>query len=117
IDGITRYQWPRIIAVHAPPRRSDEVRKLATVSASTAEDAPIDDSSACMIIATTPAIAAAARIAARNFVNSRPIVAQANTARPVDARSGTRYGAAATRIAPVSARGVRSETACRTDCR
>jgi hypothetical protein len=32
-DGITRYQWPRIIAVHAPPRRAAELRKLAMVIA------------------------------------------------------------------------------------
>ena len=33
IDGITRYQWPRIIAVQAPPSSSAELRKLTTVSA------------------------------------------------------------------------------------
>ena len=32
-DGITRYQWPRIIAVQAPPSSAAELRKLATVSA------------------------------------------------------------------------------------
>src|SRR5206468_1236288 len=29
IEGITRYQWPRIIAVQAPPRSAAELRKLA----------------------------------------------------------------------------------------
>ena len=33
IDGMTRYQWPRIIAVQAPPSSAAELRKLATVSA------------------------------------------------------------------------------------
>src|SRR4030088_3289197 len=32
-EGITRYQCPRIIAVHAPPRSAAELRKLATIIA------------------------------------------------------------------------------------
>src|SRR5262249_61145338 len=79
IDGITRYQCPRIIAVHAPPRKSDEVRKLATVSAATAEDAPVDASSACMAMAVTPAIAGAARTAGLKLGTKRASVAPAGT--------------------------------------
>src|SRR2546427_653694 len=33
IDGITRYQWPRIIAVQAPPRSAAELRKLGARAA------------------------------------------------------------------------------------
>ena len=59
IDGITRYQWPRIIAVQAPPSIAAELRKLATVSAMTARRArPRRSRAPAATIATRPAIAA-----------------------------------------------------------
>ena len=55
-DGITRYQWPRIIAVQAPPSIAAEVTKLATVSSlRTAASGPPDTSSACSTMAISPA--------------------------------------------------------------
>ena len=55
IDGITRYQWPRIIAVQAPPSIAAEVRKLATVSACDRRaSAPAETSIACSTTATRP---------------------------------------------------------------
>src|SRR2546423_7111251 len=92
IDGITRYQWPRIIAVHAPPSSSDDVTKLAIVSAATAGGAGLENSVACITIATTPAVAAAARMAVRNLVNSRPVVAQAKIVSSVHAISAATDG-------------------------
>src|SRR3954449_3102125 len=67
IDGMTRYQWPRIIAVQAPPSIAAEVRKLRTVSANTTGDEPAvvarDTSTPCIAMASSPATAAIARIA------------------------------------------------------
>ena len=96
IDGRTRYQWPRIIAVHAPPRSSDEDRKLATVRKTSVGEPPFENSSPCMTTPMMPADAVATRMPVRNLVNMRPIVAQANTMRPVHISSGSADGAADT---------------------
>src|SRR5262249_10255647 len=108
IDGITKYQCPRIIAVHAPPRSSADVRKLAMVSALPVAATLREISSPCRTTATIPVAAAAPRIAVRNLVNIRPIVAHANTVRAVHAISGSTDGAADTWIDP-------SAVAARTD--
>src|SRR5512138_2950501 len=76
IDGSTRYQWPSTIAVHAAPSAPAEAADLATVSACIAPDRSAATASACSTIAARPARTDAARIAARIFVNIRPIVAQ-----------------------------------------
>jgi hypothetical protein len=42
IDGMMRYQCPRIIAVHVPPRSTAELKKLAIVSARSGGAQPTD---------------------------------------------------------------------------
>src|SRR5262245_50841574 len=76
IEGITRYQWPRIIAVQVPPRSSAEVRKLAMVIAVVVDDQPLVTSMACITIARAPAAQATATMAGRMDASIRPTVAQ-----------------------------------------
>ncbi len=74
-DGITRYQWPRIIAVQAPPSSSAELKKLMIVIAWTGGP-PVADAIACVTSATMPATTPVTAIAGRIDASVRPIVAQ-----------------------------------------
>ncbi len=76
IDGMTRYQCPRIIAVHAPPSSAAELRKLATVSIWVVTAVPAAVSSACATSATSPDAHATPTIAGRIDASVRPMVAQ-----------------------------------------
>src|SRR5258707_13515025 len=71
IEGITRYQCPRIIAVQVPPSSAAEVRKLATVSAVTVGDHPLVTSNACRTTVKAPAAHATATIADRTKAGFR----------------------------------------------
>src|SRR5262245_55853494 len=76
IDGMTRYQWPRIIAVHVPPRSAAELRKLATASARTTSGHPAVTSIACRTSAAAPARQAVTTRAGLIDASRRPTVAQ-----------------------------------------
>src|SRR5262249_19610788 len=74
-DGITRYQCPRTIAVHAPPRSSAELKKLTIVIACTGGP-PVVAAIACATTATAPAATPVATSAGRIDASVRPTVAQ-----------------------------------------
>src|SRR3981081_1040254 len=73
-EGITRYQCPRIMAVHAPPRSAAELKKLATVIA--CADKPEALLTPCATSAIRPAPTAVATMAGRTEASARPTVAQ-----------------------------------------
>ena len=80
IDGMTRYQWPRIIAVHAPPSSAAELRKLATVSARTGDRAAGRNVERLQRRARrAPPTTATPTIAGRIDASVRPTVAQYTT--------------------------------------
>src|SRR2546425_9411326 len=87
IDGITRYQWPRIIAVQAPPRSAAELRKLAIVIATTARPWPDTAANACATIAIRPAPTAIETSSGRIEASVRPTVAQYIAMAAVDVTS------------------------------
>src|SRR5438874_380366 len=76
IDGMTRYQWPRIIAVHAPPSMAAELRKLAMVRAWTGAARPAAASNAWATSATNPPPQATETISGLTDASVRPTVAQ-----------------------------------------
>src|SRR5438552_15314837 len=73
-EGMTRYQCPRIMAVHAPPRSAAELKKLATVIA--CAERPEAWLTPCATSAIRPAPTAVATIAGRTEASARPTVAQ-----------------------------------------
>src|SRR5215470_2404898 len=75
IDGMTRYQCPRIIAVQVPPRSAADVRKLAIVSAVVVVDHPHVTSIACSTNVRIPPTHATATMAGRMDASARPTVA------------------------------------------
>src|SRR5262249_35010744 len=80
IEGITRYQCPRIIAVQVLPRSAADVRKLATVSAVAVADHPDVTSIACSTSVTIPPTHATLTMMGRMDASVRPTVAQYSTA-------------------------------------
>src|SRR5436309_325969 len=76
IDGITRYQCPRIIAVDAPPRSAVELRKLATVSTLTSMVPPVVAAIACDTSVIRPPPQANPTSAGRIDASVRPTVSQ-----------------------------------------
>src|SRR5215475_5699223 len=83
---MTRYQWPRIIAVHAPPSRNAELEKLRIVMSSTAGP-PFVTAIACAQSATAPAPTLTPEMYDRIDVSTRPIVSQENTTAASNATS------------------------------
>src|SRR2546428_12856834 len=79
IEGRIRYQWPRIIAVDAPPRSAAELRTLATVSTVGPSPRPPATPIACAVNATRPPTHATPTIAGRTDASARPTVAQYRT--------------------------------------
>src|SRR6476619_3531312 len=79
IEGMTRYQWPRIIAVQVPPRSAADVRKLAIVSAVVVADHPDVTSIACSTNVRIPPAHATPTMAGRMDASIRPTVAQYST--------------------------------------
>src|SRR5258708_34162529 len=75
IEGITRYQCPRIIAVQVPPNSAADVRKLATVIAVTVADHPVVTSIAWSTRASTPPAQPTATTSGRIDARARPTVA------------------------------------------
>ena len=74
IDGSIKYQWPRIIAVQAPPRSAAEVKKLATVNTCIPSGVPLETSRACNIRAIKPLRVAVQRSTGRSFGHIRPTI-------------------------------------------
>src|SRR5437870_2237084 len=89
IDGMTRYQWPRIMAVHAPPSMAAELRKLAIVSAWTGSARGDAAASACRVTATAPPPTASATSTGRIDASVRPTVAQYTTTHSSESASVT----------------------------
>src|SRR5512146_1831852 len=79
IDGITRYQWPRIIAVQAPPSSAADESTLASVIACTPTGRPAPSTAACATSATIAEARAVQTTAGRIDASVRPTVAQYRT--------------------------------------
>src|SRR6266487_7080604 len=110
IEGITRYQWPRIIAVHAPPSIADELRKLAIVSACTGSERADAATRACSTTAAVPPPTASATSSGRIDASARPTVAQYSTTPSSERASAT---SAAVLRGPVAGGRKASATAIR----
>src|SRR6266498_3176402 len=110
IEGITRYQWPRIIAVHAPPSIAAELRKLAIVSACTGSERADAATRACSTTAAVPPPTASATSSGRIDASARPTVAQYSTTPSSERASAT---SAAVLRGPVAGGRKASATAIR----
>src|SRR5262245_36929848 len=86
-DGMTRYQWPRIIAVHAPPSSSAELKKLAIVIA--CEGNPDTCAIAWANSATAPAATPVPTMNGRIDAMTRPTVSQYSTSEASKTTSAT----------------------------
>ena len=75
IDGSTRYQCPRIIAVDVPPSRAAEVTKLAAVRAA-GSPPPAAAANPWATRAPAPETTAVQIKSGRNRASTRPRVAQ-----------------------------------------
>ena len=76
IDGSTRYQWPRIIAVQLPPSSAADERKLAAVSQAEGPASTTDQLIACVTRAATPPSTVVHSSTGRSDARARPMVAQ-----------------------------------------
>jgi len=76
MEGITRYQCPRIMAVEVPPSNAADVTKLATVMAATGEPAPAAAAIPCVTRTAAPNSTAVHSQSGRSQARTRPIVAQ-----------------------------------------
>ena len=75
IDGNTRYQCPRIIAVDVPPSSAAEVTKLAAVRTAGSPPAPAA-ATPCATRAAPPESTAVHTHRGRSRASTRPMVAQ-----------------------------------------
>src|SRR5262245_32520304 len=87
IDGMIRYQWPRIIAVQAVPSNAAELRKLAIVSTSIGNGLSATTTIACATMAMSPPPTAVQTRNGRIAASVRPTVAQYMTMASSDTTS------------------------------